>query len=108
MKRICITAIIMLLCFNTITVNAADKKTLKAKVENMTEDQKEARYLEMKERVNEIKSMDKSSLTKNERKELRNELKDLNQEAKAMGRGGIYISTAALIIIILLLILILK
>jgi hypothetical protein len=94
----------MLLCLNTITVNAADKKTLKAKVENMTEEQKEARFVEMKQRVEEIKNMDKSSLSKNEKKQLRNELKDMNQEAKAIGRGGIYISTAALIIIILLLI----
>lgn len=107
MKRIFITALVMLLCFNTINVNAADKKTLKAKVENMTEEQKEARFLEMKQRVEEIKNMDKSSLTKDGKKGLRNELKDLKQEAKAVGRGGIYISTAALIIIILLLIILL-
>ena len=107
MKKICVATLMMLLCFNTITANAADKNSLKARVENMTEEQKEARYLEMKQRVNEIKNMDKSSLTKDEKKQLRSELKDLNQEAKAIGRGGIYISTAALIIIILLLIILL-
>lgn len=107
MKRIRVTALMMLLCLNTITAFAEDKKTLQARVENMTEEQKEARYVEMKLRVDEIKNMDKSTLTKDERKALKNELKEMNREAKAIGRGGIYISFAGLIIIILLLIILL-
>ena len=76
----------------------------------MTEEQKEARMVAMKERVAEIKAMDKSTLTKEERKALRTELKQMNKEARAMGRHavtGVYISVGALIIIILLLIIIL-
>jgi uncharacterized protein YbjQ (UPF0145 family) len=76
----------------------------------MTEEQKEARIEAMKERVNEIRAMDKSTLTRAERKALRTELKDMNKEARAMGHHavtGVYISVGALIIIILLLIIIL-
>jgi uncharacterized protein YbjQ (UPF0145 family) len=78
-------------------------------IANMTEAQKEARMQAMKERVNEIKVMDKSTLTREERKALRTELKQMNKEARAMGRHavtGVYISVGALIIIILLLIII--
>ena len=79
-------------------------------IANMTEEQKESRMQAMKERVSEIKAMDKSTLTKEERKALRTELKQMNKEARAMGRHavtGVYISVGALIIIILLLIIIL-
>jgi|GEM_PF-239518 hypothetical protein len=79
-------------------------------IANMTEEQKEARMEAMKERVAEIKAMDKSTLTKEERKALRTELKQMNKEARGMGRHavyGVYISVGALIIIILLLIIIL-
>ena len=107
MKRIFVAALIMLLCLNSITAKAEDKKTLKARIENMSAEQKEARIVQMKLRVDEIKNMDKSSLTREERKDLRKELRDLNQEAKAISSGGIYLSTAAIIIIILLLILLL-
>lgn len=80
----------------------------RAAISNMTTAQKEARMEVMKERVREIKAMDKSKLTKDERKALRMELKGMNKEAHAMGYGGVYISVGALIIIILLLILILR
>jgi hypothetical protein len=77
-------------------------------IASMTKEQKEARLAEMKERVLEIKAMDKSTMSKADRKALRAELKNMNKEAKSMGyTSGIYISVGALIIIILLLILIL-
>jgi hypothetical protein len=107
MKRMYVIALLMLLTFSSVVAKAADKKSLKARVENMTEQQKEARVLQMKQRVMEIKNMDKSALTKIEKKRLRNELKDMNQEARALGSGGVYISLAGLIIIVLLLILLL-
>jgi len=107
MKKFFVTAFIMLLCLNTITALAEDKNAIKARVENMTDEQKEARYAQMKLRVAEIRDMDKSSLTKLEKKALRKELKEMNQEAKAAGKSGIYISISGLVIIILLLILLL-
>lgn len=57
-------------------------------------------------RLKEIKGMDRSALSKTERKELRKEVKDMKKEMKAT-KGGVYLSVGAIIIIILLLILIL-
>lgn len=73
----------------------------------LTEEQIARRMEEMHKRVEEIKAIDRSSLTKEERKALRIELREMNKEAKAMDQRGVYISFGALIIIILLLILIL-
>ncbi|HWB27723.1 MAG TPA: hypothetical protein VG738_19750 [Chitinophagaceae bacterium] len=66
----------------------------------------ELRVQEMKSRLEEIKNMDKSNLTREERKELRREVKGMRKEAKTMS-GGVYLSVGAIIIIILVLILIL-
>ncbi|TCD03547.1 hypothetical protein [Pedobacter psychroterrae] len=85
------------------TVSAADKND-KVKTE-MTAEQK-IQLKRITDRVEEIKAMDKSDLSKSERKALRNELKELKQQARATG-GGVYLSVGAIIIIILLLILIL-
>lgn len=57
-------------------------------------------------RVDEIRAMDRSKMTRVERKELRKELRAINTELKSTG-NGIYLSIGAIIIIILLLILIL-
>jgi len=77
----------------------------KEKIEHMTAEEKKALLEHIKIRVHEIKEMDKSDLTREQRKELRQELKEMKQEARAI--SGIYISVGALIIIILLLIIIL-
>ena len=58
-------------------------------------------------RLNEIKAMDKSSLTSSDKKELRKEVRTIKKNLKASGNGGVYLSIGAIIIIILLLILIL-
>jgi Skp family chaperone for outer membrane proteins len=98
--------------FLTITVSQAyaattiDNVPLKERVANMTEEQKKARLEEIKARVYEIKHMDKSSLTRAERKALKKELKEMNKEARVVS-GGVYLSVGAIIIIILVLILIL-
>ncbi|HMI78373.1 MAG TPA: hypothetical protein VK484_06240 [Ferruginibacter sp.] len=76
------------------------------KVMNMTEEAKKARLEEISNRVNEIKAMDRSTLSRSERKAIRKELRSMNKESKAMS-GGVYLSVGAIIIIILLLILIL-
>lgn len=107
-NKILLLAILLMCTFSTVNVNAAiNKKDLKAKVAAMTEEQKEARIQQIKDRVEEIKQMDKSELSKADRKQLKQELRDMNKEAKALGSGGVYISLAGLVIIILLLILIL-
>ncbi len=65
---------------------------------------KEILAKQIKTRLMEIKTMDKSDMTKAEKKELRNEVKELKAKAASQ---GIYLSIGALIIIILLLILLL-
>ena len=84
------------------TVSAAT--TVKDKVE-MTAEQK-VQLERITNRVEEIKAMDKSNLSRAEKKELRKELRTMKKEARAMG-GGVYLSVGAIIIIILLLNLIL-
>lgn len=69
----------------------------------LTEAQKE-RLAEIQVRVDEIKGMDFSTMSKDEKKDVRMELKDMKEEAKRAG-GGVYISVGAIIIILLLLIL---
>jgi len=61
----------------------------------------------MLNRLEEIKEMDKSSLTSSEKKVLRKEVKTIKNNLKASGNGGVYLSVGAIIIIILLLILLL-
>ena len=108
MKKLRIYAAVLSLAL-TVTatsIYAADKIPTKEQVAAMTTEQKEARLEEISNRVNEIKAMDKSNLSKAERKALRNELKDMKKESKVVS-GGVYLSVGAIIIIILVLILIL-
>jgi CHASE3 domain sensor protein len=65
------------------------------------------RIEQMRRRVEQIRTIDKSTLTKEERQTLKNELKEMNKQARAWGSGGVYLSVGAIIIIILILILIL-
>lgn len=84
------------------TVSAAEGNKVKTE---MTAEQK-AQFERLTNRVEEIRKMDKSDLSRAEKKELRKELKELKSQANAM-KGGVYLSVGAIIIIILLLILIL-
>jgi endo-alpha-1,4-polygalactosaminidase (GH114 family) len=107
-KKIYLLMTAMMLTMVAFNSNAAtnDEGFSKESIAKMTVEQKEARIQEIKERVEEIKAMDKSTLTKEDRKELKTELKSLKKEAAATG-GGVYLSVGAIIIIILVLILIL-
>lgn len=64
------------------------------------------RAQQLLQRLENIKSMNKSMLTASEKKGLRKEVKGIKKEMKAI-KGGVYLSVGAIIIIILLLILIL-
>jgi predicted PurR-regulated permease PerM len=66
----------------------------------------DARTQVLLQRLESIRSMNKSEMTRLEKKSLRNEVKDIKKEMKAMS-GGVYLSVGAIIIVILLLILIL-
>jgi hypothetical protein len=60
----------------------------------------------MMNRLEEIKALDKSSMTRVEKKELRKEVKEIKANLKS-SNSGVYLSVGAIIIIILLLILLL-
>lgn len=64
------------------------------------------RVQELLQRLESIKSMNKSDLTRIEKKDLRKEVKGIKKEMKTIS-GGIYLSVAAILIIILVLILVL-
>lgn len=95
-------ALILTMAISANNVSAADK--VKDKVE-LTAEQK-VKLERITNRVEEIRHMDRSSMTRAEKKELRKELRELKAEANATG-GGVYLSVGAIIIIILVLILIL-
>ena len=99
-KKIYFLALAFMLMLSAPSVMAKDAKSKP----DMTETQK-ARMVEITRRVEEIKSIDRSELSREERKALRNELLDMKKEAKAIG-GGVYLSVGAIIIILLILILI--
>lgn len=101
-QKIYMLAIALVLALTSPVAMA--KETRPAKQPLTTEQQ--IRLEEITRRVEEIKSMDRSSLTREDRKELRNELVQMKKEAKAIS-GGVYLSVGAIIIIILLLILLL-
>lgn len=72
-----------------------------------TKEASEAREAkELTLRLEEIKAMDKTELSRAERKQLRREVRDIRQRLGEIG-GGVYLSVAAIIIIVLLLILLL-
>lgn len=60
----------------------------------------------MYDRLEEIKKIDKSELSRSEKKALRKEVKAIKSELRSKG-NGVYLSVGAIIIIILLLILLL-
>ena len=80
-----------------------DSKNKKGETE-LTEAQEE-RLSEIQVRVDEIKAMDFSTMSKDEKKDVRMELRDMKEEAKRTG-NGVYISVGAIIVILLILILV--
>lgn len=103
MKKLIYTLILMLTLSTTVTsVFANDGKAPKTE---LTAAQK-AELARIISRVDEIKAMDKSNLTKVERKALRNEVKEMKKRANGLN-SGVYLSVGAIIIILLVLILIL-
>jgi hypothetical protein len=94
-----LTAVLMLSFSSNSFASATDTKR------PLTE-QQQAEIQRIEQRVQEIKAMDKSQLSSQERKALRKELREMKAQAR-VASGGVYLSTAAIIIIILLLILIL-
>lgn len=100
-KFIYALVLVFTLGISTNTVSAAEDK--KAKTE-MTAEQK-AQFERIVNRVEEIRKMDKSNLSRAEKRALRKELKEMKEQARVLQKG-VYLSVGAIIIIILLLIII--
>lgn len=77
----------------------------KEAIAKMTPEEKQARIDEIKARVAEIRAMDRSQLSKEERKELRVELREMKRETNKL--TGLFLSAGAVLLIIIVLILIL-
>lgn len=65
-----------------------------------------SRTRELVQRLEYIKGLDKSEMTRLEKKSIRKEVVEIKKEMKVMS-GGVYLSVGAIIIVILLLILLL-
>jgi len=106
-KKIYLLSTAILLTYSASNLRAATVVSEPvAKEIKLTDTQKEIKLQAIKNRVEEIKAMDKSQLSKGQKQELKSELKSMKAQARGLG-GGIYLSLGAIIIIILLLILIL-
>jgi hypothetical protein len=104
MKRllVCLAATLLLLTFTPTQLKAVtDPGTTTTVV--MDESPKADALLA---RLEAIRELDKSNLTKSEKKELRNEVRTIKAEMKALS-GGVYLSATAIIIIAILLVLLL-
>ena len=107
MKKITVylmTAVSLLSFVPTTSKAEATTINSKEKIEMTAEQAQQAQV--MMNRLEEIKTMDKSSLNFTEKKALRKEVKTI-KTAMADLNGGVYLSVGAIIIIILLLILLL-
>lgn len=104
MKKV--TFPLMLAATMFLNIGFAGATTVNPKVETELTAEQRAELSRIMSRVEAIKAMDKSNLSKAERKDLRKELKEMKKKANGIG-GGVYLSVGAIIVIILLLILIL-
>jgi DNA gyrase/topoisomerase IV subunit A len=103
MKKIIYSLVLVFtLGISANTATAAENN--KPKTELTTE--QKVQFEKLVSRVEQIRDMDKSNLTRTEKRALRKELKELKEQARALNQG-VYLSVGAIIIIILLLILIL-
>ena len=106
-KIYALLAVVMLAFTFHLPASASTTDEIPGNKTELTEAEINTRLTEMRARVAEIKAMDRSSLSKGERKALRKELREMNRQARSWGGGGVYLSLGAIIVIILVLILIL-
>jgi hypothetical protein len=102
-KILRITSVVM---FMAIALPASSSITLPNSSGNSSPKTEDPRAQQLIQRLEEIRDMNKSELTRSEKKSLRKEVKQTRKEMKTVS-GGVYLSVGAVIIIILLLILLL-
>ena len=108
MKKLfaCLAATLLLVTLAPIQSKAENKKSTVSVASTKTGS---VEMEKMINRVNEIKAMDRSTMSSSEKKELRKELKtlkmDVNNASQSNGGGTVYVSAGLIIIILLLIIL---
>lgn len=99
MKKLIYIAFSFIMLLSTVNTASAKDKALTAT--------QQVKLEQLTARVEQIRDMDKSHLSRQEKRALRSELKQMKNEANAIGNGGVYLSVTAIVIIALVLILIL-
>lgn len=106
MKKIRLFSLSMLFILSLSVANASNgEKITKENIHSKTEAEIADRVETLKNRVEEIKAMDRTGMSSTEKRAYKDELKEIHKELKTAG-STVTISIGALIIIILLLILI--
>jgi hypothetical protein len=90
-----------------INADTGEEKSMNDGIETIkTEEVLNVQFEALMARLREIDEMDKSDLSRSEKRELRKEVREIEKTLNSRG-GGVYLSVGALIIVILLLILLL-
>jgi hypothetical protein len=100
------TCMLAFCAFTSLASTIPNTPPSKDAIAAMTTEQKQARVNEINQRIEEIRAMDKSQLSHEDRKALRAELKSDRQEARMMG-ASTYVTIGAIVVVILLLLLLL-
>jgi hypothetical protein len=104
MKKLTLYAMILLVSMSSITTLSATEKD--SIVATVTTKEVPADVSKLLTRLDEINAIDKTTLNRLQKKELRKEVRVIKSELKEK-RHGVYISVGAFIIIILLLVILL-
>jgi Skp family chaperone for outer membrane proteins len=96
-------SLFLIIVVSSFSVQAAGKNPF---VKKAPTEQEAQRLSEIQVRINEIKAIDKSNLTKEERKELRKELTAIKKEARRLS-GGFYFAAGAIVVLVIVLLLVL-
>lgn len=100
MKTTRLFLMVLMVSLGTFSLAYASESTV-----NPTTNEIPAEITVMLNRLEEIKDMDKSLLTRMEKKDLRIEVREIKKEVRSSG-NGLYISAGAIIIILLILLII--
>lgn len=104
MKTLRLFLFILIMSVSLGSIAAPLQPLDKATIAQMTPQQKEARLEQIRQRVEEIRVMDRSQLTDEQRNELKTELKAMNKERKHLGPHSFWYPFFGLSVIILVLI----
>ena len=107
MKKKIYLLTILLLCFCAINSNAAviegnDVPLTKEIVAKMTPEQKQQRLQDIKARMTEIESVDRSKMSKEDRKALREEMRSLRHDSSAVSGGSLIVEVGGGVVILVL------